>query len=97
MIGNSSSGILEMPYFKKGTINLGIRQDGRLKSKTVIDCEIKKDSIIRSIKKIETLEFQKSLRSAITTYGKAGASTKIVNILKKKKIKDLILKKFYDV
>lgn len=97
MIGNSSSGILEMPYFKKGTINLGMRQDGRLKSKTVIDCEINKGSIIRSIKKIETLEFQKSLRSAIPTYGKAGASTKIVNILKKKKIKDLIFKKFYDV
>jgi GDP/UDP-N,N'-diacetylbacillosamine 2-epimerase (hydrolysing) len=97
MIGNSSSGILEMPYFKKGTINLGMRQDGRLKSKTVIDCEINKSAIIRAIIKIETLKFQKNLRSATPTYGKAGASTKIVNILKKKKIKDLIHKKFYDV
>jgi GDP/UDP-N,N'-diacetylbacillosamine 2-epimerase (hydrolysing) len=96
MIGNSSSGILEMPYFKKGTINLGMRQNGRLKSNTVIDCEINKSQILRSIKKIESPQFQKILKSAIPCYGKPGASTKIVNILKKKQFKKLVFKKFYD-
>ena len=42
MIGNSSSGIIEMPSFNKMTINLGNRQEGRLRSKSVIDCKIKK-------------------------------------------------------
>ena len=42
MIGNSSSGVIEMPSFKKGTINLGIRQLGRLHSNTVINADFKK-------------------------------------------------------
>ena len=42
MIGNSSSGLLEMPTFKKGTLNLGNRQLGRIKSESVIDSNIKK-------------------------------------------------------
>ena len=39
MIGNSSSGIIEMPSFKKATINLGSRQKGRIHSKSVINVE----------------------------------------------------------
>ena len=42
MIGNSSSGLLEMPSFRKATINLGDRQSGRIKSKSVLDTKIKK-------------------------------------------------------
>jgi GDP/UDP-N,N'-diacetylbacillosamine 2-epimerase (hydrolysing) len=42
MVGNSSSGLLEMPYFKKGTINIGNRQTGRLIAKSVINVKIKK-------------------------------------------------------
>ena len=48
IIGNSSSGILEMPYFKKATINLGDRQLGRLQSKTVINIPIKKKEKLKS-------------------------------------------------
>ena len=36
-LGNSSSGIIEMPIFKKPTINIGNRQDGREKSDSIID------------------------------------------------------------
>ena len=43
IIGNSSSGILEMPYFQKATINLGTRQLGRLSSKSIINVGIKKE------------------------------------------------------
>ena len=42
MVGNSSSGILEMPTFKKATLNLGDRQLGRVKSESVLDTNIKK-------------------------------------------------------
>ena len=36
VIGNSSSGMAEVPYFKKPTINIGNRQDGRIESKVLL-------------------------------------------------------------
>ena len=39
MLGNSSSGIIEMPSYKKGTINIGNRQNGRIKAKSIIDVD----------------------------------------------------------
>ena len=51
MIGNSSSGILEMPVFNKSTVNIGIRQKGREFSKSIISTEIDKTKITKAIKK----------------------------------------------
>ena len=48
VIGNSSSGLLEVPFFKKATINIGKRQMGRLKAKSVIDCHPKEELISKS-------------------------------------------------
>ena len=62
MIGNSSSGLLEMPTFKKGTLNLGNRQLGRIKSESVIDSNIKKKNIINSINKIYSKKFQMKIK-----------------------------------
>jgi len=49
VVGNSSSGLLEVPTFKKGTINIGNRQKNRLKATSVIDCKPHKMEIINSI------------------------------------------------
>ena len=97
MIGNSSSGILEMPYFKKGTINIGNRQTGRLMAKSVINVKIKKNKIISAIKKLLSNSFQKSIKNSINPYGKPGASNKIVEILKKIKTEQVINKVFFDI
>ena len=97
MIGNSSSGILEMPYFKKGTINIGNRQSGRLMAKSVINAKIKKNKIISAIKKLLSNSFQKSIKNNINPYGKPGASEKIVEILKKIKTEKVINKVFFDI
>mgnify|MGYP000105766599 CR=1 FL=1 len=45
IVGNSSSGLIEAPSFKIGTINIGDRQNGRIKAKSVIDCSPNKKSI----------------------------------------------------
>jgi len=97
MIGNSSSGLLEMPYFKKGTINIGTRQSGRLFSKSVINVEAKKNKIIQGVKKLLSKKFRKNIKNNINPYGNPGASDKIVKILKKVKIKKIINKKFFDI
>lgn len=96
VIGNSSSGITEAPYFKKPTINLGDRQNGRVMVPSIISIKINKKKIINSIKKIESKSFQKKLKK-YRSYGNKGASEKIIKILKKINTKNLFKKKFYDI
>ena len=97
MLGNSSSGLLEAPTFKKASINIGNRQSGRTESSSVLSVQIKKEIIIKAIKKIYGKEFQKKLKLTKSQYGNGGSSLKIIRILKKIKFKNLINKKFYDI
>ena len=59
LIGNSSSGILEMPSLGKYTINIGERQKGRILSKSVITCEANSKKIYQNIKKYKNLSNHK--------------------------------------
>jgi UDP-hydrolysing UDP-N-acetyl-D-glucosamine 2-epimerase len=52
VMGNSSSGIIEVPSFKKYTINLGLRQKGRVHAKSVLHADFKKNEIKKQIKKV---------------------------------------------
>ena len=97
MIGNSSSGLLEMPSFKKGTINIGERQTGRLKSSSVIDVVARKKNILKAIKILYSKKFQKKTKKVKNLYGSGGASKQIASILKKINLKKILIKKFYDV
>ena len=97
MIGNSSSGLLEMPTFKKATINLGERQSGRIKAKSVISTKIKSSHIIKAINKVYTNNFQKKLKNSVNPYGTGQTSEKIFKVLRKINFKNLINKKFYDL
>lgn len=96
VIGNSSSGILEAPYFKKPTINLGDRQNGRLMSPSIISIKIKKNNIIKALEKIEKKSFKKRIKY-YKLYGNKGASGKIIKILKNINIKKIFKKRFYDI
>ena len=97
VIGNSSSGIIEMPYFKKPTINLGNRQSGRLLASSIINCEIKKTKIVQSIKFIYSKEIKLRKKKNFIPYKITGASDKIVDILLKKKNNITFKKFFYDI
>jgi len=97
IIGNSSSGILEMPYFKKATLNLGNRQFGRLCSQSVINIRIKKNDILKSIKKISLPNFYKRMKNSKKFYGKGGTSKSIIKILRKLEDKNLFQKKFFNI
>lgn len=61
VIGNSSSGIIEVPSFKKPTVNIGSRQRGRITASSVFSCDIKKISINKSIKKALKFKIDKTL------------------------------------
>jgi len=97
MVGNSSSGIIEMPGFNKGTINIGDRQKGRIKAGSVIDCEPKKAAIREAFAKLHSAEFQKRLKTIKNPYGSGGATEKIKKALKSHPLEGILKKSFYDI
>ncbi len=97
VIGNSSSGIIETPVFKKATVNIGKRQAGRLKCASIIDCDENKDSIVSAIQKALSPEFQNSLKHVNPPYGVGNTSEKIKHVLKTRDLSQIIFKKFYDL
>ena len=97
VIGNSSSGLIEMPSFKKATINIGERQKGRICAQSVINCKADQISILGALKKVYSSRFQESLLEIKNPYGEGGASKKIINVLEKIDLKNLIKKKFFNL
>jgi GDP/UDP-N,N'-diacetylbacillosamine 2-epimerase (hydrolysing) len=97
VIGNSSSGLAEVPSFKKGTINIGDRQRGRLQADSVINCEPTQDSIANALSRLYSADFQARLHNVINPYGEGGASAKVVNTLKHYPLDDIVKKSFYDL
>ncbi|QTR48506.1 UDP-N-acetylglucosamine 2-epimerase [Candidatus Thiothrix anitrata] len=97
VIGNSSSGLIEVPSFKKGTINIGDRQRGRLQAESIINCEPTLASIKSALKQLYSVEFQEKLCHVINPYGEGGASIKIIDTLKHYKISEILKKKFHDL
>lgn len=97
VIGNSSSGIIEAPFFRKATVNIGLRQDGRLKAKSIIDCDANKHSIISAIQKALSPQFQKFIESVESLYGEGETAKKITEKLKSVDLNAIRVKKFYDI
>ncbi|MFJ9450911.1 UDP-N-acetylglucosamine 2-epimerase [Herbaspirillum sp. NPDC101397] len=97
VIGNSSSGLIEAPSFKKGTINIGSRQDGRLQAGSVINCEPVQSSITAALQHLYSAPFQLSLANVVNPYGESGASKKIVDVLKTISLDGILKKRFYDI
>jgi GDP/UDP-N,N'-diacetylbacillosamine 2-epimerase (hydrolysing) len=96
VVGNSSSGLLEVPSFLIPTVNIGDRQKGRLKAESIIDCTPEKKQIIASIKKATSAEFKESCKLVTNPYGHGGASELIVNKLEEIDTTNLLKKRFYD-
>ena len=97
VVGNSSSGLAEVPSFKKGTINIGDRQRGRLQAASVINCDPTRQSIDAALAKLYSADFQASLSGVSNPYGDGGASEKVVKTIKHFQIDGIAKKYFYDL
>ena len=97
VVGNSSSGLLEVPTFNKGTVNIGDRQKGRPKASSVIDCEPNLKSITDAICELYSEKFQSVLVNITNPYGDGGASEKIVNIISEQSLDSILKKTFCDL
>ena len=81
MIGNSSSGLTEAPSLGLPVVNIGKRQEGRLRGNNVIDAENNAKSIENAIKKGLDKKFKYSLRDKINPYYQGPVSEQITKIL----------------
>lgn len=99
VIGNSSSGIIEVPSFYIPTINIGERQKGRIQAKSVINCAPKREDIIDAIEKSLSKDFYEKIKLEKNPYEGEHVSDTIVNVTKEYLLQNkLKLKKeFYNI
>ena len=97
VIGNSSSGLLEVPSLKKATINIGNRQYGRETSDSVINSPCSRDQIINSINMLYLPDFKSNLEKTSNPYEKDNSAHEIYKILKQIDLKSILLKKFHEL
>ena len=97
VVGNSSSGLAEVPSFKKGTINIGDRQRGRLQAASVINCDPDRESIATALEQLYSIDFQESLSQAVNPYGDGGASAEVISEIKSVTLDGILKKNFNDL
>ena len=98
VIGNSSSGIIEVPSFGIATINIGDRQKGRVCAESVIHCEPIEDKIEEAVRLGLSKDFREKIKNVKNPYEGVETSRQIVEIVKKFAKKEICLKKiFYDI
>jgi UDP-hydrolysing UDP-N-acetyl-D-glucosamine 2-epimerase len=93
VIGNSSSGITEVPYFKIPTINIGDRQKGRIRHLSIIDTDYSVESIKNGIDKALDANFRNLLKDMKYKFGDGHAAEKIIKILKSLNVDQKLLRK----
>jgi GDP/UDP-N,N'-diacetylbacillosamine 2-epimerase (hydrolysing) len=97
VLGNSSSGLLEAPSFRVGTINIGNRQQGREQAGSVINCDVERNAIRQALEKLFSTEYQRGLYNVINPYGNGGASRRIIDEIKRLELSELVKKTFFDM
>jgi len=95
VVGNSSSGIIEAPAVGTPTVNVGVRQQGRLRAPSIIDCGSDAVSITSAIRSALEPEFQLVSEACETPYGTGGASKKIALHLETLPLDNVLMKKFH--
>lgn len=97
VVGNSSSGLIEVPLLKKPTVNIGERQRGRLRADSVIDCDEEERAIVLAIEQGLSPGFKSILQNVVSPYEQENTSYKIKEYLKNVSLKNILMKQFYDV
>lgn len=98
MVGNSSSGIIEAPSFELPVVNIGPRQNGRIRASNVIDVPCARDEIAAAVKRAASSEFRAGLRGLQSPYGDGHASERIVSRLISEPLGEkLLVKRFHDI
>lgn len=91
IIGNSSAGIREAPYYGLPTINIGNRQNNRSLSKEIINCGYNKDEITKAIEKAKNLKLQ-----PIYEYGQGKSDELFLEVISSNKFWEIDKQKLFN-
>ena len=97
VLGNSSSGIIEVPSFNIPTINVGDRQKGRVRASQTIDVTLNDGEIRSALNEAFLSKSKNEIVTNLNPYYQENTAQKIVGILKKTNLDDLSQKSFYDI
>jgi GDP/UDP-N,N'-diacetylbacillosamine 2-epimerase (hydrolysing) len=100
VVGNSSSGLTEVPSLGIGTVNIGDRQRGRLKAASVVDCDPDRQSISAALAHIQTEEFRSVLatsRNPYDPFGDGQTSRRVLEVLRTVDLGGVLKKRFHDL
>lgn len=98
VVGNSSSGIIEVPSFHIPTVNIGNRQKGRVRGRSVVDCGCTPKEIMGAIRTAQMMIEDNILQNEKNPYEGKNTSENIINIIKKHLETGIDIKKcFYDI
>ena len=95
VVGNSSSGLIEVPSFGVPTINIGLRQSGRIAAESVLHCEADEDAIDSSLRQALSPSFREICQQRRNPYGQGNAAEKVVEAQLEQPFGTL--KSFYDL
>lgn len=95
MLGNSSSGLIEAPTLRLPTVNVGRRQDGRLRAPSVIDCPPETAAIRRALRLALSPAFRRARVRGVNPYGSGSAARRILSILKRVPLGAALLRKSF--
>ena len=97
VVGNSSSGLLEVPSFGIPTLNIGDRQKGRMAADSVYNCETDKESILMGLDTIMSPAFKQKAAMTQNPYDKEGTAQAIFDVISTYPLDELKQKHFYDI
>lgn len=97
VIGNSSSGIIEVPSFGTPTVDIGIRQHGRLRSESVLTCEAQAEAIKAAIAEAISPAFRARAATAVNPYEQRATSARIVEVMMSWEVATALHKSFHDI
>lgn len=97
VVGNSSSGIVEVPSMGIPTLNIGMRQMGRIAARSVVNCGTSAEEIGQGLVRVLSPEFREMSRTAANPYEQPDTLQKIVDVLCDTPLEGITIKRFYDL
>lgn len=97
VVGNSSSGLVEVPSFCIPTLNIGDRQKGRTRGRSVYDCASDTDAVTNGLNTVLSQEFREQAKNASNPYEKENTAENIFRIISAYPLEQLSQKIFYDL
>lgn len=97
VVGNSSSGLMEVPSFGKPSLDIGDRQKGRMAADSVFHCNPDKESVLSGLETVLSSTFKEKAARTKNPYEKEGSAKSIFDVISTYPLNELNQKHFYDI